>query len=128
MSSVMPVECDSAPDVPTTENANVPRWALRAALMVSVLAALPLAVGVTDAGLKLQVTRDGSPEQARPTAFEKPLTEVTVQVVVVLALRCTLRLDGLQASVKSAVGGAGTVSDIAALRVSAPLVPTTWNA
>ena len=123
----MPVECDSAPDVPTTWNVNVPRPALRAALMVSVLTALPFADDVTEAGLKLHVTRDGSPEQAKLTALEKPLTEVTVQVVVALPLRCTLRLDGLHAIVKSAVGGAGTVSDIAALCVSAPLVPTTWK-
>jgi hypothetical protein len=44
-----------------------------------------LAGGVTEAGLKLQLTPPGWLAQERPTALLKPFEGVTVQVVVPLA-------------------------------------------
>ena len=64
--------------------------------MVSVLFTLPLAGGVTEAGLKLHVAPAGRPVQERRDRRSlKPLVEVTVQVLVPLPPCWTVRLDGL---------------------------------
>jgi hypothetical protein len=90
-----------APLVPLTVTLNVPSAAVLLAVKVTLLFTLPLAGGVTLAGLGEQVTPLGTPLQARATADEKPPVEVTVQVVVRLWLRGRVRLAGLHATEKS---------------------------
>ena len=64
-------------------------------MTVSVLFTVPLAGGVTEAGLKLQDTPAGRLAQDRLTALAKPPVEVTVQVLfAAVALLASLRLDG----------------------------------
>ena len=46
------------------------------------------------------------PVQERPTALAKPLVEVTVQVLLALLPWVTVRLEGLQATLKSGLVGA----------------------
>src|SRR5262249_3540697 len=70
------------------------------------LVALPLAGGVTEAGLKLHDAPVGSPAHDRETALANPFVEVTVHVLVPVAPCWTLRLDGLHDTLKSGGGGA----------------------
>ncbi len=64
---------------------------------------LPLAGGVTDAGLYAQLTPAGKLAQSRLTAELKPPVEATVQVLVPLAPCWMLRLAGLHERLKSGV-------------------------
>jgi hypothetical protein len=74
--------------------------------------------GVTVAGLKLQETPDGRPEQAKLTVLLKPLTGVTVAVVEAEAEPDSVPLAGLMEREKS---GAGAVMVTAtALEFDAP--------
>src|SRR5262245_14634066 len=91
------------PLVPLTCRAEVPVVAVAVAVKVTVLLAVPLGGGVTEDGLGVQVTPVGMAPQARVTALLKPLSEVTVQVVVLLPPWATETLDGLQATEKSGV-------------------------
>ena len=101
---------DRAPLVPFTCTAKLPRLAPELAAKVTVLLALPFAGGVTGLGLAEQVTPAGRPAQARLTALLKPFCDVTVQVLVALPPWAAVRLDGLQAMVKSGVTEAAGVT------------------
>src|SRR5918999_1698435 len=70
-----------APLVPCAWMVKVPVAAVAVAVTVNVLLAVPLAGGVTEAGLKPQEEPDGMLAHDSVTALEKPLIEVTVQVV-----------------------------------------------
>jgi hypothetical protein len=93
------------PLVPWTWTGNVPVAVDADTATVRLLVALPLAGGVTEAGLKLHVAPLGSPEQDRETALAKPFVELTVHVLVPLAPCWTLRLEGLHETLKSGGGG-----------------------
>jgi hypothetical protein len=67
---------------------------------VTVLDALPFGPGVTDAGEALHDMPEGRPAQPTATALSYPPVEFTVQVVVVLPPWMTVRLEGVQATVK----------------------------
>ena len=95
--------CVSEPEVPVTWKEVLPAAAEPETLTVRVLLALPLAGGVTEAGLKPQVTPAGSPVQARPTAEPKALTLATVTVVVPAWPWAMLSEEGEAAIVKSGV-------------------------
>src|SRR5688572_9071083 len=97
----------SAPLTPWAVNPKVPVVAPALADTVSVLLVLPLAGGVTVAGLKLHVDPDGMPVQLKLTAELKPLVELTVHVLALLVPPwVTVRLDGLQEMLKSGVADA----------------------
>src|SRR5689334_5536732 len=100
----MPVECESAPLVPTTENEYEPVAVLPPTDTVRVLVALPPEGGVTDAGLKPQVTPAGRPVQDRPVDALKPFWLVTVTVLVLLVPCAVLSDDGDAEIAKSGVG------------------------
>jgi hypothetical protein len=100
----------SEPPAPWTFSENVPVVAVDDAVMVSVLAALPFAGGVTDAGLKAQLTPADGLVQERLTALANPLDEVTVHVVLELPGRVMETADGLQAMLKSGVAEAAGVT------------------
>src|SRR6185503_14382719 len=116
-----------APLVPVTWKVEAPVAASAATETTSELVADPPAAGVTEAGLKLQVTPAAVPVQARLTALEKPLSDPTVQVLVALPPWVAVRLAGLQARVKSATGAGLIWRLMVADRVRAPLVPLTWK-
>ncbi len=73
-------------------------------LTVRVLLVLPLAGGVTEIGLKPHVTPAGSPVHDRLAAEVKPLTLVTVTVLVPPVPGTMLSELGEAATVKSGVG------------------------
>ena len=70
------------------------------------LVALPPDGGVTEDGLKPQVTPDGSPVHDRPTAETKALRLATVTVPVPLAPWAMVSDDGAAETEKSGGGGA----------------------
>ena len=76
------------------------------AMVRVVVAAVPL--GVTVAGLKLQVEFAGNPEQANVVAALKPLLGVMVTVVGVDAPLAMLALDEDRESVKPDTGAVTT--------------------
>jgi hypothetical protein len=96
-----------------------------AAPVVAVLLAVSVnvLVLVVLAGLKLAVTPLGRPEAERVTEPLKPLTGVTVMVLVPLAPRLMLTLAGDAESEKSGTATAFTVRLMVVLRVKAPDVP-----
>ena len=73
---------------------------------MSVLLAPAFAGGVSEVGLKVQVTPAGAPVQDRSTAELKPLRLVTVTVLVPLAPCKMLSEAGEATTAKSGVGGA----------------------
>ena len=76
------------------------------AIVSVVVTAVPL--GVTVAGLKLQVEFAGNPEQANVVAALKPLSGVTLTVVVVVAPLAMLALDEDRDSAKPGTGAVTT--------------------
>ena len=79
--------------------------------MVSVVVDTALPLGVTVAGLKVQVESAGSPEQAKVMADEKPKAGVTVTVVVPLAPLATETEVGLRDKLKAGVPTATLTAD-----------------
>lgn len=120
------VERTVEPLVPLMVMAYVPSKA-EPELMVTVLLTLPLAAGVTVAGENEQLAPAGRPEQDMPTALEKPLSEVIVQIRFLLVPVGIDRVVVPQETLKSPVGGgAVTVRLIPAVRVVPPDVPSTF--
>jgi hypothetical protein len=70
--------------------------------MVSVAVAGVVPLGVTEAGLMLQVASLGAPEQASDTAWLKPLGGLIVIVSVTEPLWLTVPLDWARLMLKSA--------------------------
>jgi len=97
---------------------NVPTGVLLRVVMVSALVPDP----VTEAGLKVAVVRDGNPVALRLTLPEKPFSEPTVTVYVVLEPRVTVREDGVAETVKSGFRPVTTRVTVAEC-VRVPLVP-----
>src|SRR5687768_5761765 len=64
--------------------------------MVRVLAAFPLAGGVTVGGANAQVRPAGRPAHSRPTALANAFSDCTVQALVPVAPWTTVRAAGLQ--------------------------------
>jgi hypothetical protein len=96
-----------------------------AAPVVAVLLAVSVnvLVLVVLVGLKLAVTPLGRPEAERLTEPLKPLTGVTVMVLVPLAPRLMVTLAGEAESEKFGTATAFTVRLMVVLRVKAPEVP-----
>ena len=92
----------------------------------SALADLPLAGGVTTAGLNAHVTPAGRPEQDRPTAALKPRRETTVQMPV--ALLAGRRRQDRRAARDHEVGRRGDVERQAGVRVRPPPMAMAWKA
>lgn len=108
------------PLVPSTLIVAVPTVAVLDAVIVTVVLAVPLAAGVTEAGEKEQLTPAGRAEHAKLTALAKLLREVTLQVLVVLPPRWTVRDAGVQETVKSGVADALTVTATPTVRIRVP--------
>src|SRR5438552_2504182 len=104
------------PAVPTTWKVCGPGLAVESTFTVNVLVTDPLAGGVTGLGLKLQLTRAGCPLQDSVTPLLKPLSEVTVQVLVPPPPCARLNDDGLQLTLKSGGGPALHLPALPALK------------
>jgi len=111
------VVCDKAPDVPVIVMVTVPRAAALLAVKVSVLVVVALA------GLNAAVTPLGSPDAERLTLVLKPLSGLTVIVLVPLVPWMRMRLIGEAERVKSP--GGFTTSAIEVLLLRLPEVPVT---
>jgi len=94
---------------------------------VRVETAVPFGGGVTLTGWKLHATSDGCPEHEKLTALLKPFSERTVHLLFFEKVPLTLRFKGLHVTLKSPGVASVTPTLIGAVRVSAPLVPTTLN-
>src|SRR5262245_59587370 len=111
------------PPVPVTVTAPAPRVAAPEAVNVNTLL-----VPVADGGLKLALTPLGNPLALKATLLVKPPVRVIVIVLVPLAPRVTVRLDGLGESEKSGVRGWFTVRLIVVVRVRPLPVSATLTA
>src|SRR5262245_46037413 len=83
------------PEVPVTVMVEVPVVAVAEAVKVRVEAALPFAGGVTEPGANEAVTPLGRPEAERATAELKPLTLLTVMLLVPPVPWVRVSVDGL---------------------------------
>ena len=108
------------PSVPVTVTVAGPSVAVVEAARVSTLL-----VPVVEVGLKLAVTPVGNPLALNATLLVKPPVRVTVIVLVPLAPRLIVRLEGLGEREKSGVAGWFTVRLIVVVRVRPPPVPVT---
>jgi hypothetical protein len=112
------------PLVPSILMVEVPVVAVLEAVTVTVVVAVPLAAGVTEAGEKEQPTPAGRAEQERLTGFANPFTEVTVQLRAPIPPCSRVSVEGLQAIEK--VGwGAVIVSERPTVFASVLLVAST---
>lgn len=105
------------PEVPVTVTVAAPVVAVLLAVSVNVLVLVVLA------GLKLAVTPLGRPEAARLTEPVKPLTGVTVMVLVPLVPKLMVTLVGEAESEKFGTAAAFTVRLMVVLCVNEPDVP-----
>lgn len=107
----------------------VARWSIEATAeatpvaIVRVLVTAP-ALGVTLAGLKVQVEFAGNPEQAKVAARLKPLTGVTVIVVVAVAPLAMLAVA--EESVSPKLGAGAVTRTVTALEVDGALLLSPW--
>jgi hypothetical protein len=106
------------PSVPTTWKVDDPGLAFEPTFTVNVLVIDSLAGGVTGLGLKLQATPAGWPLQDSVTALLKPLSEVTVQLLVPLPPCARLNEDGLELTLKS---GVPIVADLVTVTATEPI-------
>ncbi len=113
---VIEVVCDRVPLIPVMVTVPVPTVAVADAVNMSVL------VPVVDVGLNVGVTPAGRPLALKATLPVNPPLGVTVIVVDAVVPRVTVTFAGLAESEKSGVGGAFTVSVIAVVCESVPLV------
>ena len=74
---------------------------VRTAVTMEAVEAAPVAVGVTEAGVRMQVESIGAPAQVKATGVVKPLRPVTVTVMAAVLPAATLVIAGETARLKS---------------------------
>ena len=88
---------------------------------------LPFAGGVTGSGTNPQLAPAGRFAQFRSTGLLNPLIELTVHVPVASSPGVVVKVVGEHATVKSGVGGTGTLSVISNVWVKSSFLPVTVN-